>query len=121
MGDAIQRDAVVETISGPCEGGCGKTIVRAATGTTFDRVPFWCDECIERTDRERKAWTAAADFRRRVSASGLPAVHHRELDDLEHPETVKAACRAWADGKIGGLLLTGPIGVGKTTLAGAAA
>lgn len=53
---------------------------------------------------------------RRVEASGLPP-GLRDGPEIEH---VPDAVRRWADGEINGLVLTGPVGVGKTTLAASA-
>lgn len=91
-------------------------------------LPFWCDRCEAAAGAEREAQErreAAERERRqasiRVQRSGLPGRHHRVgLGELDHPADVIGALRRWAWAG-GGLLLTGAVGRGKTTLAGAAA
>jgi len=87
-----------------------------------------CDECAaaaEQEDRERHEREAdqarAERVRDRIARSGLPAKYHDlTLDGLDHDPAVIAAALSWVvDG--GGLLLTGPVGVGKTMVAGVAA
>lgn len=90
-------------------------------------IPLYCDECVARQDaeaRERESIEAGERAltarRERLKKSGLPAKYHgRELADLDHAEPVLAELREWVDAGTG-LLLTGEIGRGKTTLAGAA-
>lgn len=110
------------TVTGPCVGGCGEAVTRiSGSSHMLNNLPLWCDLCIEReqTQQERDATERA--LATRLSRSGLPAHHRRELTNLEHDQELIDGCREWADDEIHGLLLTGPIGVGKTTLAGAAA
>lgn len=119
-------------VSGPCTGGCGRTVERDTSGRYskfLASVPLMCDECIARKDDERtEAEQEAAVEReagrlpRRIAESGLPAAHHgKQIADLEHPAALLAAAAGWATGQLPGLLLTGDVGRGKTTLAGAAA
>lgn len=116
----------------PCE-TCGAPVDRQlpADGPLADlaaRLPVVCDSCIadaERSDRER---TDRDQFERdglkakqRLDASGLPVKYHGlVLGHLDHSPEVLGACAAWAE-RGGGLVLSGEIGRGKTTLAGAAA
>lgn len=87
-----------------------------------------CDSCISIAEnaeavaeREQQAKAKLERLARRINDSGLPAAHHGlKLDELDHPSSILDAARRWVvDG--GGLLLTGAVGVGKTTIAGAAA
>jgi DNA replication protein DnaC len=70
---------------------------------------------------------ASFDARRRLERSGLPlcyldaAVDLDQLDTGDGREPVLAAARRFADGELRGLLLTGAVGVGKSTIAAAAA
>jgi DNA replication protein DnaC len=92
------------------------------------RVPLLCDECVDRAEqaRQRENAEAAARSRQQVvdrwrREAGLPELLcGLELADPEHPEAVDAAVR-WAEREGWGLLLTGPVGVGKTHMAAAAA
>jgi DNA replication protein DnaC len=117
--------------AGRCE--CGNPVIREIPddwiGAVMSRVPFVCDPCIDRLDAQEHADAEA--FRRdqqirRCQAllrqSGLPAKHaDLTLDALSLGETAVAEARAWADAPSGrGLLLHGPVGVGKTHLAAAA-
>lgn len=91
----------------------------------------WCDECCERADIEierqahaQQQHSAAKRAHDRRRVAGIP-VKLRDLSwsDVEvgnRPE-VLAAARRWAGGGSPGLLLAGPVGVGKTWLAAAAA
>lgn len=90
------------------------SIVRCAEcGDAFEEA-----EAQRERDEATKLAARAAD--RRMAASGLP-VELRQARDLErvHPDAI-AAVWGWARGHNRGLLLTGPIGVGKTTAAAAA-
>lgn len=91
---------------------------------TFARIGVVCDLC----DSTREA---AEDRRRlrdrlsqRVTHSGLPNDLHNlswaDMDRQGKRRPVIAAARAWAEGG-GRMLLTGPIGTGKTRLAATAA
>lgn len=65
----------------------------------------------ESEDEFRERW--ATWHSRRLEASGLPV----GLRNGPVIDSVPDAARRWAEGKVGGLVLTGPVGVGKTTLA----
>lgn len=96
--------------------------------------PIWtveCDACrfeaglpARQASPEMRKLHAFAQSKRWRLKSGIPA----ELRDWTfervgasiRPEVLNAA-KAWADGKSRGLLLSGPAGVGKTTISAAAA
>jgi len=83
-----------------------------------------CDECAKRHAGEEREAEEAERVRRareRLMASGIPA-HWRtaRLEQLNGSQPVEAATR-WAAGDLTGLLLVGPVGVGKTHTAAAAA
>lgn len=121
-------------VTGPCVQGCGRTVTRdMSTAGSFAKhladKPLWCDECIAaaEADRERAEQEAAATRRadhlpRRIEMAGLPAAHHaKRIRDLDHTNELREAALRWSLGSLPGLVLTGDVGRGKTTLAGAAA
>jgi DNA replication protein DnaC len=117
-----------------CAGGCGRTMEReTATGPLAEvanALPLICAQCGERQEREladeqaeRAARQAKIDRRHRESSSGLPgALRAADLDHLDPAGCADAiaAARSWAVRELRGLLLTGPFGTGKTTIAAAA-
>lgn len=118
------------TVTGPCV-DCGAEVSRdLPDDERFERilrgVPLICDGCVEVREaadearRVREAEEARQQLAfARVRASGLPARHHHRLSTLGLDARLLAAAASWVhDGR--GLLLTGPVGVGKTTVAGAA-
>lgn len=125
-----------DLIAGPCA-DCG-------TETERDRVPdgefgaSWlnkmdllCDPCSNERSEEADLQQAEDDRRRRQARledqlmfSGLPKAYYGwTLEMLDGPEQATAvhAAQRWAAGEIHGLVLTGPYGVGKSTIAAAAA
>ncbi|MBN8866008.1 MAG: ATP-binding protein [Solirubrobacterales bacterium] len=77
-----------------------------------------CPSCETPEDKAATARFLREGFQARVRNSGIP----RALCVDEWPDTVAtAAAQEWAAGKRPGLVLTGGVGVLKTTLAGAAA
>lgn len=89
-----------------------------------------CPGCVEhgereeeREERELAAHQAAERIRKRQAASGIPdqlrSIHWDHLPDVA-PKAIAVAQR-WARGEIPGLFLAGDVGVGKTSLAAAAA
>lgn len=116
--------------TGTCE--CGATVDREMPRGPSGRpllLPIICEACEagkvaewEREDRESAERAAVERQATRLRASGLPrALLTVDLDALDPSGTVEAinAARYWA-ARGGGLLLTGPIGVGKTTTAAGA-
>lgn len=92
-------------------------------------LPLRCDECDARIVAEREAEEADREARHaetqhylRVKGSELPSALLRvDLDRLDqaHCADAVAAARYWAL-RGGGLMLTGPFGTGKTTIAAGA-
>lgn len=123
-------------VTGPCHGGCGTELSRelvagdSAFARIANRLPLICDDCearhtagldAERQEHERQQ--SAITLRQRLGGSGLPP----ELRDIDLTTLDPAGCqdalehaRRWADGTLPGLLLTGPFGTGKTTIAAGA-
>lgn len=123
------------TVSGTC--ACGAEVTRPAAksghgwiDTLTERVPFMCDDCVEREHQWRADQEALVRRReqerlaeRRFAAAGLPARYGGvELDQLDQRgcEDAFAAARRWATGDLDGLLLTGSYGTGKSTIAAGA-
>lgn len=111
---------------------CGAPVIRdqPPDGSRFAdllaRIPPHCDTCVaaaelrdKQRDRDKVERDRAARLSERVRLSGLPKIHHRSLIGLDQTTALIEAATDWAQVG-GGLLLTGEIGVGKTTLAGAA-
>lgn len=74
-----------------------------------------CPACVAyEYEKSRERLTA------RIERSGLPSDLRNQILGAGQGEHV-AAARRWAKGEMKGLCLTGPVGVGKTWLAGAAA
>lgn len=127
-------NVTVEIVS--CGGGCGRAVERArvpGAGPIADAansIDVWCEQCAAEEEERVAAETAPADerqaladHRRRLSASGLPAkLRHVDIATLDPSgcERAISAARHWAARDLQGLLLTGPFGTGKTTIAAAA-
>lgn len=122
----------VDTLSGSC--ACGAHVTRPAgvgpLAAVLDRLPFCCDECVANYEHELEADERAARARRRADAhqrrlrnagvpNGLQTADLGRLDTTYNPQAI-AAAGEWAAGTLPGLLLTGPPGTGKTTIAAAA-
>jgi DNA replication protein DnaC len=118
--------------TGPCV-GCSAPVQREIGDDRFASFlrgfPLYCDGCGEAQeaqwqveDAEREAATARTEKAARLRSAGLPALladlHLGSLDRAGCEDAI-ASARYWAV-KGGGLLLTGPFGVGKTTIAAAA-
>lgn len=119
---------------------CGRPVhVPAATSPALssfvERLELVCDECTaeREADEERDAELARQVDRirvgleraeRRERLSSVPKLYRRSLDELDVTDGNRhavAAARAWlAGGMPRGLVLTGPIGAGKTAIAAAA-
>lgn len=91
-------------------------------------IAFWCDPCIE-ADRERELAAEREQecikAARRVVRSGLPTdLQGLKWDDLDHGDDrgpAIAAAQRWVRGDLPGLIVSGPVGVDKTRIAGTAA
>lgn len=118
------------------ECGCGAAIeYQIPAGSPVGVVRFLenqerpeCDACVERREMAEEATERRRLRRSRLEASGLP----RTLQDLswdsyevnaKGAEQARAAARRWAEGRASkpGLMVHGPVGVGKTRLAATAA
>ncbi len=123
-------------IKGPCT-DCGAPVSREVPASGFgsgllQRLPLICEECVARAEREEAAEAeqvrAARNARtraERVRASGVPEhLWAFRFEDVELKPELEAACRLarrWGTGEVNGALLVGPVGVGKSRLAVAAA
>lgn len=124
------------TPTGTCE--------RCGNDTPDDRValplgdrpylpPLYCPACAVSLDRAADERQAALEeerhqvrFAERIRRSGLPKAYYDRdctLDTLDTAGRVDAldAARRFAAGELLGLLLIGPVGVGKSSIAAAAA
>lgn len=119
-------------VAGPCV-GCGSPVEREAApegvfgAELLNTLPLRCAACAENDEREeaeREHEDRRRLFEQRVRSCGLPgAYHHWTLDKLTGSGQASAvmAARRFAAGELRGLALTGSYGVGKTTIAAAAA
>jgi DNA replication protein DnaC len=122
--------------AGPCQ-SCGKDTpddrVPLPFGDRTALAPLYCPPCavsLERSADERQAALdeehRQATFSERIRRSGLPRAYYEAdctLDTLDTAGRVDAldAARRFGAGELLGLLLIGPIGVGKSSIAAAAA
>lgn len=116
---------------------CGCTVIREIPDhfderwrAKLERVPPVCDACIATGDAEDERQRVERDqvererrIRARRVASGVPSsLQGLTWSDVQDaPAGPLRGAQAWARGEAAGLLLTGPVGVGKTWLAAAAA
>lgn len=127
-----QVTAEDETIVAPCP-QCSRDVTRvlpAGTARTMAdllrRMAVTCTECSERLEAEEQAKRDAAQRALRVESCDLPVMlrgltwDSYDVDDKN--EKAVAAAKAWAAGVHSkrGLLLTGPVGSGKTRLSATA-
>lgn len=104
-----------------------RPVVSGPLAALAAKLPIVCDRCVARMEAEdQRRHEADAERERtariaeRVKRSGLPEKYHGlTLSKLDHRSEILLELGSWhVNG--GGLLLTGEIGRGKTTLAGAA-
>jgi DNA replication protein DnaC len=129
-------DGPLEELTKPC-GRCGVAVTRSVypAGTTFGDIErataMFCDACTtdldaeEAEEAEREAVAAEAERRRRIfEAANIPPIFRDATFERCRrdgvPEHAVAAAERWGAGDLRGLLLVGPVGVGKSTLAAAA-
>jgi DNA replication protein DnaC len=116
---------------GTCE--CGARVERERAEGRFaeiaNKLSFRCPRCIREAERReedeqrRRQVLASRDFFEHKVATCLPpALRGRRLADLdtEGRANVLGDAGRWARGELGGLLLVGDVGTGKTTIAAAA-
>lgn len=115
----------------PCA-GCGVEVRRDRAEGRYagllNNLDFWCDACTdqaEAVEASEAAERARLERRRDAEARcGIPrdlrAIDLERLDQSGNVQAFRAA-EQWATGNLDGLVLHGPVGVGKTTLAAAAA
>lgn len=125
-----------DVVTLPCS-ACQRPVVlerEAALLIQQLRAPTLCETCIAEAEaaeaverqhernRERREHELRRDARRH-QLSTVPANYRRELSSLDLDDDNRAAIRAavaWRDGEQRGLVLTGPVGSGKSTIAAAA-
>ena len=78
--------------------------------------PSLCDTCLDADLEAAAKDKRRQDFVARIARSGLPA--EKQNLKVDGPAATRAA--QWANGDLPVLILTGPVGVGKTHLAAAA-
>lgn len=114
---------------------CGRPVARRIPDGLDERwrelaesMRLICDGCAtreqeaaERADRDRERAQHARTVRHRLAVSGIPArLRSARFDHLDGDQPADDA-RRWAAGELPGLLLSGPVGAGKTYTAAAAA
>lgn len=111
--------------------GCGEEMSLAIEGSSSRWLEAMakrvrCDECSVRMDREAKERERAEAREARRNRSQLPRrlrgetlEHFAEKARPEQREAIELA-EEWVQGEIDGLMLTGPVGTGKTRIAAAA-
>ena len=104
-------------LAGRCD--CGAEVNRQEAdgygAHILNSLPFTCDGCLERQEAEQ----AEKDRKREEHDAHERYARLDELD-VDGRATALDAARRWAAGELKGLVLLGPIGVGKTTIAAAA-
>lgn len=146
LGTASRRPDAVPDRSGSikCAGGCGADIELTTDGVVMEPIrrlicqqldgefPTFCGDCDEKRVAEEDEQRHRDLFVTRVERSSLPKRWHRTtldtIDDHEEGDdqasrirsAALAASRQWAAGELMGVVLTGPVGIGKTMIAAAA-
>lgn len=111
---------------------CGNEVERELAEGAFaeiaNKLPFRCSECsgnLERQwddeDAESEKRAARERFEKKITTLP-PALRDRRLGDLDTDGRANAleAARRWSRRELGGLVLLGDVGLGKTTIAAAA-
>ena len=110
---------------------CGTIVVLEAPDIQSKMIAALGVTCAACSEKQRVIEAAEvrqeAEYQRwqRVKKSGIPEVLSEvSFDDLEKTDQNREAARIawqWGQGRVNGVLLSGPVGVGKTWLAAAAA
>lgn len=125
---------MTQTQTKPCRNRCGNTVEveipdveKASLREALERWPLLCDECadkVESEDEAREEEKRREKYLERVRSSGigrdLIGVTFDVLEDRDQQRAALPDVKRWADGDLRGLLLGGPVGVGKSYLAAAA-
>jgi DNA replication protein DnaC len=110
--DEFEEDGETVSIAEPTE--LARKLVRNGV---------WCTDCETKEESARERAKLAQDFKARLETSRLPRDLQRlgwhQMDRAGSRREPVVAARAWTENG-GGLLLYGPIGVGKTRLAATA-
>lgn len=111
------------TVTCECGAVGERQVADGLLGPTLNRMGWVCATCTERELAEDLERANRERYTSREKFSSVPIGLRRTLDDLEltsrNTEAI-AEARAWAAGELPGLLLTGPVGTGKTWIAAAA-
>jgi DNA replication protein DnaC len=114
--------STVEVVEKTCL-ECGTSFEFESAGK-LDAFRCHCDGCCTRLEVEAAERDAAAKADRRRKASLIPLdLQGVDFADLEIGGNLAphSSAEKWGAGEVRGLVLHGPVGVGKTTLAAAAA
>lgn len=84
-------------------------------------MPLWCSACHERQESEEAAAEVARNRARIERESDIPAVLRERGAGVRLAPQLDSLASKWAVGAVPHVVLAGPVGVGKTTVAAVAA